>query len=196
MKRWFFIFICLFALYKFFSAPSSSVTPGEIVHQDPEQTEISKVTSFNKNGYLIHPLASFDITGRILSTHDYPPNSDKEADLAPVDFAFGWGPMSDTAILNKIEISQGNRFYYWHVEEFPIPRKEIETHSANMHLIPATEEIKEQLEDVHPGQIVHIKGYLVEVHGDNGYIWRSSLTREDTGFGACEVIWVTYAAIN
>jgi hypothetical protein len=33
-------------------------------------------------------------------------------------------------------------------------------------------------------------GYLVEVRGRDGFRWRSSLTREDTGNGACELVWV------
>jgi hypothetical protein len=37
---------------------------------------------------------------------------------------------------------------------------------------------------------VRLSGYLVEVLGDDGWRWVSSLTREDTGTGACEVIWV------
>jgi len=38
----------------------------------------------------------------------------------------------------------------------------------------------------------HIKliGYLVKVNFDNG-TWESSLTRTDTGNGACEIMYVT-----
>jgi hypothetical protein len=37
---------------------------------------------------------------------------------------------------------------------------------------------------------VIVRGYLVEARGADGWRWRSSLTREDTGAGACELIWV------
>jgi len=43
---------------------------------------------------------------------------------------------------------------------------------------------------IRAGQIVSLAGYLVEVRGPNGMRWRSSLTREDTGAGACELVWV------
>jgi hypothetical protein len=66
----------------------------------------------------------------------------READLSPVDLALGWGKMSDEAVLSKINITQSNRFYYWHVDAFPIPRREIEINSANMHMIPADDRIK------------------------------------------------------
>ena len=39
-------------------------------------------------------------------------------------------------------------------------------------------------------QNVYIKGYLVKVTKEN-YKWTSSMTRNDRGAGACELIWVT-----
>ena len=43
---------------------------------------------------------------------------------------------------------------------------------------------------VNPGQIATIGGYLVDVRGPNGFAWNTSLTRRDTGDGACEIVWV------
>jgi hypothetical protein len=93
-------------------------------------------------------------------------------------------------VLDKVKISQSSRFYYWRVDEFPIPRQEIEQSSANMHMIPADATIERRLKDVRPGQTVRIDGWLVEARGSDGWRWRSSLTRNDTGAGACEVIFV------
>ena len=81
----------------------------------------------------------------------------READLSPVDLALGWGKMSDEAILKDIKISQSNRFYYWRVDEFPIPRREIEMQSANMHMIPADAQIEKILKSIRPGQMVKLK---------------------------------------
>jgi hypothetical protein len=41
-----------------------------------------------------------------------------------------------------------------------------------------------------PGQIATIGGYLVDVRGPGGFLWNTSLTRTDTGEGACEIVWV------
>ena len=109
---------------------------------------------------------------------------------APVDLALGWGPMSDSAVLAEIAIHQRHRFYYWLTVTFPIPRRDIETHSANMHLIPVSRAVADRLKSARPGHIVNLSGYLVEAHHDDGRRWRSSLTREDTGDGACELVWV------
>ena len=41
-----------------------------------------------------------------------------------------------------------------------------------------------------PGERIALAGQLVRVDGDNGFNWTSSLSREDTGAGACELVWV------
>lgn len=160
---------------------------GVIASQQPTQISTGGV-NFNLNGYTITPLESFQIEARVLAAEQY--SLGREADLSPVDLALGWGAMSDEAILKDIKISQSNRFYYWRVDEFPIPRREIETQSANMHMIPADPQIEKTLKSIRPGQIVKLSGELVQVNASDGWHWKSSLTREDTGAGACEIIYV------
>lgn len=155
---------------------------------DPVQAPLAAMPSLYRRGYQITPLQSFSLEARVLGTERY--RFDRGAELAPIDLALGWGPMSDQSVLDRIDISQGGRFYFWHVSQFPIPRRDIETHSANMHMIPATPDIERRLDSVRPGQIVMLRGYLVNVQGQDGFAWRSSLTREDTGAGACELVWV------
>jgi hypothetical protein len=98
--------------------------------------------------------------------------------------------MSDSNVLSKIAISQSGRFYYWHVDAFPIPRREIETSSANLHMIPADSTVRHSLAQVRVGQVIHLRGFLVDAARANGWRWRTSMTREDTGAGACEVVYV------
>lgn len=161
---------------------------GELAPAAPIQSNVDSVKSQHINGYEITPLATFNIKARVLATKDY--YFGREAEISPIDFVLGWEQMSNQAVLNKIDVSQSNRFYFWHVDEFPIPREEIETHSANMHMIPADALIEKRLKSVRVGQVVQINGYLVEVKADDGWHWKSSLTRRDTGNGACEVLLV------
>lgn len=160
---------------------------GVVASQLPTQTNTSN-SPFAFNDYTITPLQSFNIEARVLSTEHY--RFDRGADLAPVDLALGWGRMSDEAILKDIEISQSGRFYFWRVKEFPIPRKEIQTHSANMHMVPANPHIEKILKAIKPGQVVHIQGDLIRADAADGWHWKSSLTRNDTGGGACELVYV------
>lgn len=161
---------------------------GEVAVETPQQQALDDAQPQNINGYQVTPLAKFDIQARLLSSESY--SMGREADLSPIDFALGWGPMSDEAVLDKIDIRQSGRFYFWHVDAFPIPRNEIETHSANMHMIPVDASVERALKTVRVGQVVHIMGYLVEAKAADGWRWKSSLTRNDTGNGACELVLV------
>lgn len=142
----------------------------------------------------LHPLAGFSLTARVLARDDY--RFDAESDLSPTDLALGWGRMSDSEVLRSIDISQGGRFYYWQTRTFPIPRREIETHSANMHMIPADASVAYQLKRIRVGDVVSLEGMLVEADKANGWRWRSSLTRDDTGNGACELVYVQSLTIR
>ena len=59
-----------------------------------------------------------------------------------------------------------------------------------MHLIPADDTVARDLARVREGQIVDLRGRLVEARRVDGWRWRSSLTREDSGAGACELVFV------
>ena len=161
--------------------------PGELAPQIPLQTSTDG-GSLRLKGHTLRPLAHFEVEARVLSREDY--RFDRGAELAPVDLALGWGPMSDERVLDQIDISQGGRWYRWSVRQFPIPRREIERNSANMHLIPADEAVEDAIRDAHPGDLVRFSGELVEASGPDGWHWRSSLTRDDTGAHACELVLV------
>ncbi|MBQ4854540.1 hypothetical protein IMW82_07630 [Rhodanobacter sp. B2A1Ga4] len=162
--------------------------PGVLAAEVPVQVDLDHGAQLQRGDVTLTTRAHFDITARVLSRKDYAWSTDGE--LVPLDLALGWGRMSDSAVLDKIDISQSGRFYYWHVQQFPIPRREIETSSANMHMIPADPEVKRQLEQVRPGQLVHIEGFLVDASRPDGWHWNTSLSRDDTGAGACELIYV------
>ncbi|HTS54850.1 MAG TPA: hypothetical protein VMH26_16380 [Burkholderiales bacterium] len=187
--RWLLLLPLLWATWDYWQARPIVHPPGVLASAAPLQSDLGpNPPRLTKPGYQILPLQSFSLVARVLAKERY--RFDDGADISPVDLALGWGPMSDQAILDAFDITQSGRFYFWHVQHFPIPRREIETHSANMHMIPATEEVERRLLSIRPGHILSLAGYLVEVRGRNGWRWRSSLTREDTGPGACELVWV------
>jgi len=94
---------------------------------------------------------------------------------------------------NKIEITQSNRFYFWHINSFDkISRQQIEINSANVHISPYNEEIEKQINDLKKDDLIYLEGYLVNILDEsNNYRFISSLSRTDTGAGACEVLLVT-----
>lgn len=165
-----------------------SHAPGVLVAQAPQQTAVRDQAPFDHGEYRITPLAGFALQARVLGREDY--RLDREADLSPVDLALGWGPMSDEAVLEQIEISQGGRWYRWRAQGMPLPRREIERHSANMHMVPQDAQVADALDAVRTGDVVELQGYLIEARAADGWRWRSSLTRNDTGARSCELVYV------
>ncbi len=162
--------------------------PGVLAAEAPVQVNLDHGAQLQQGDTTLTTRAHFDITARVLSHKDY--SWSEYGKLIPEDLALGWGRMSDSTILAHIDISQSGRFYYWNVKEFPIPRREIETSSANMHMIPADASVKDQLEQVRTGQVIHLEGFLVDASRPGGWHWNTSMTRDDTGAGACELIYV------
>lgn len=155
---------------------------------DPLQGSARGVPPVRVGRYVLKPIATFQVAGRVLGAMKY--SHDREAELAPVDLAMGWGPMTNPDVLRAIDVSQGGRFYRWRTNALPIPAQEIVRHSANMHLVPASEDVARELRAVRAAQTVRFKGYLLEVSADDGWRWKSSTTRADQGAGACELVLV------
>ena len=88
-------------------------------------------------------MAHFALDARVLHQKIY--RYDRGAALVPVDLAVGWGPMSDQAVLDQLEISQSARFFwYQYPHQPPIPREEIVSHATNLHLIPSNKAVAAQ----------------------------------------------------
>ena len=153
------------------------------------QQDLSPVVEQPFGEYTLHLLAEFALDARVLARERY--RLGREAELSPWDFALGWGRMAEADIARQFTIRQSGRWYYWRTDHLPIPQREVETSSANMHLIPADDEVRQRLDGISTGDTVRLRGFLVEARGQDGWRWRSSLTREDTGNGACELILVT-----
>lgn len=163
--------------------------PGVLISSDPEQINLPKDTpAFEQGSFHLKPLAVFSIDARVLHRKVY--RYDNQAALVPVDLALGWGPMSDQQVLDQLSISQSGRFYWYQYRQPPIPKEQIISHSTNVHIIPSTPAIASQCKSLRAGSLIHLTGDLVEATGPGIGSWRSSLTRTDSGNGACELMWV------
>lgn len=192
LSRWLWLLAALLVLAWWQHAPGPGIRePGVLVADVPLQQPLdTSPPALEKPGVAIKPLATFSLSARVLGRADY--RWDFGAALIPVDLALGWGRMSDTTVLDKVEISQSARFYRWQVKQFPIPEREIIESSANMHLIPATAEVEREIKRTRVGDVVSFDGYLVEADWPDGTKWVSSMTRSDSGAGACELVWVEH----
>lgn len=164
--------------------------PGVLVAEEPRQDDLAQPRAFDHDGYTLYARARYDITARVIRKEIY--RLDGGAGLAPVDLGVGWGPMSDTAVLDRIRFTQMGRFFYWDARDssFPLSARTLQTHAAQMHMVPPDGEMESRLKRLRPGQIVHARGWLVDVRGRDGFVWNTSLRRDDTGAGACEILYV------
>jgi hypothetical protein len=172
--------------YRHFTAPIA-YPPGILIVSDPEQLDLPDETPIEHGGFQLKPLAHFSIDARLLHSKRY--RWDHQSALVPVDLAVGWGRMSDQAVLDQLKISQSMRFYWYEYRlPPPIPQDEIVRHSTNIHIIPANDTIANACESLRGGELIHLEGELVEATGPGIGTWRSSLRRDDTGNGACELL--------
>ncbi len=163
--------------------------PGVPHGQPPLQTPVPRMmTPFLLADAVLQPLAGFSLEARVLSRQNY--HLGREARLAPTDLALGWQDMERDEVLERLSITQSGRWYQYRWRgDPPLPPEVIVRQSANMHLIPASSLVAKSLAEVRPDQRVRLDGWLVEAKMGSA-TWRSSTTREDTGEGACELIYV------
>lgn len=185
--------IIIICTYQYWVGRSIYRPVGVMVSEQPEQKILpDDMLSIKFKDVLIKRLADFKMKARVISTEKY--WLGQTAAVAPVDVAFGWNQMSDSAFLDKLNMSQSNRFYFYRYDNegiHGIDPSVIIKNSANMHLIPSTKDIENKIKKLRPGHIVNLSGQLVRVDFKDGTEMKSSLTRDDTGAGACEVVWVT-----
>ena len=169
--------------------------------REPIQTPASGSAQFAKAGYDVNITYkyAYDIEGLVVHTHRY--NGLGIGDrLAPVDIALAWGKVAEYNDRIDFHWSQANRYVLWETDTYeeiaPVGyEKGVNKQCSNNHVIPADSSIRNKLKSIKAGSRVRIKGYLVNVKAtkSNGtyFTWNSSVTRDDSGGGACEVIYVT-----
>ncbi len=158
--------------------------------EEPLQTDVPDgVRPFALQAATLTPLAGFSVQARVLSREDY--RSGREAELSPTDLALGWKRMADDDVIGALDISQSSRWYHYRwSDQPPLEPSEIARSSANMHLIPGNDAVARTLATIRRDDRVRIDGWLVEANASDGWRWRSSTSRTDSGGGACEVIYV------
>ncbi len=192
-KLWLFVAFLGVCAFHAWTTRTQHWPPGVLVPNDPVQIDAKgSLKPVLYKDAVLDLLAEYRIQARILSRERY--YIDPMSKYSPLDLALGWGPMSDSELVDKLDISQGGRFYFYQwSDRIPASHDEMGNHSANVHILPADDDIEKTVKSFRQGELVEMRGHLVRVNFKNGSDWKSSLTRGDRGNGACEVFWVTYA---
>jgi hypothetical protein len=159
--------------------------PGRPAPSEPLQVESNLPAPFHYMGFTLSPLARYTVTAVVLCRKRY--YADFGSIVSPVDLGLGWGALSEAPVINSLQFSQAGRFLMC---SGPLTDEEMITQSANTHCL-ATGKVRAAVLAVRRHELVTLDGYLVSVSAPVGdFTWVSSLTRDDTGPGACEVLWV------
>lgn len=160
---------------------------GVVAPEAPVQVN-GEQAPFRHGDVFITPLATFSARVRVLSARDY--RREADGDIVPVDLAVAWGPLSESSLALGMRVGQSNRYFSWQVSgDYPLGKTDIVRHAANMHFVPADASTEATLRRVRRGDVVEFSGMLVDITGGE-LPWHSSMTRDDDGSYACEVVYV------
>jgi len=173
--------------------------------QTPIQTEADWIPIvFERDGYTytLHPLYNYTLNGLVVSALQY----DTWYSMSRVTKTFTkdvciiwWDTVAKRGYQEKsLSIKQDFRFclYRYFTNNITFNGNEL----SNNHLIPKNSEVEKKILTIESGDQVKIIGKLVNVRAlatwklqkyeNNNLSWDTSITRDDTWAGACEVIYV------
>ena len=169
--------------------PGASAYEGHIA--DPIQINLSKpenITIYRDKDIQLSLLAEYTVHGIVKGHKRY---SDDLSPLSRYDVALAWGDLNKEEIDKSIRYSQNGRWYTFLAEaDSQVDSQYISNHSSNIHLIHKDSTILDKISKIGKNDYIRLKGYLVNVHFENSP-WETSLSRADTGNGACEIMYVT-----
>ena len=156
----------------------------------PVQTAREVGRTFKVGDFTLRALAAYDIHGvNIRKAHS---RYDDISGVSWVDMGIAFGVfLQKPGLLKHYRFFENERFLWarpakGHEADFEAHL----THFSNNHLIFATRAIEKRVETVEEGKRIRLRGYLVAIEGRTMVV-PSSLRRDDTGPGACEVLFVT-----
>lgn len=139
-------------------------------------------------------LAEFSAEVLVLGRREYPSDpGDVLSGSSPLDLAVAWGPAASEQAISAVELTQSDRRYHWRARSSDMDKPgvgDFTRHSGNWHMVPADEDVKRALFSIVPGDRIRMEGELVLLTFPDGTYYASSLSRNDTGDGACEIFRV------
>lgn len=164
--------------------------------QEPAQRETTRLPFHVEEGgetYTITPKAEYELHGLVVSANDINILWDTYHDLwgdhlNVKDLCVIWGQNLRAEVLDGVTFSNTS-FTCWAEWRLGVPFSM--AHLSNNHILADSPQLQHQLRHIGKGDQVRIKGYLAQYSNGPEFTRDTSLTRTDTGMGACETIYVT-----
>jgi hypothetical protein len=174
---------------------------GEDFIEEPIQLQTDREefdTQVNGQTYTITPLYDYELEGVVVSYHD----ADSFLDiwhhkrwrdfLNQRDLCVIWGENLSSGVYKDMEFSNDSWTCWASWPDSTTGRRFKMNALSNNHLLIDDEELKAALMTSEPGDQIRFKGFLAEyANNANGFKRGTSKTREDSGNGACETVYLT-----
>lgn len=157
------------------------------------------------HGATLLPVAEFETRGRVLNIERFKPHQSLVnwiPGLRPAthDIGLGYGPMTDSAHVNRFAfahegVSHGLRALFARPRDAMTAQEfaALAPNITNVHVIPANAGVYAQLRRVKHGELVTLRGWLVNVRDADG---RLATTSTSAGDRDCEIMWLEELTID
>jgi len=149
-------------------------------------------------GYAVAPQYEYELYGMVVSYRQHDGNSRMHRasndHLNMADLCVVWGTTAASPYLGDIEFWNGIFTCNFQTSSQTAWESIRPAQISNNHLISADDLIRDQVADVKIGDQIRVRGWLAS-YGSGANKRGTSTTREDSGDGACETIYVKDFAI-
>jgi hypothetical protein len=165
------------------------------LYQDPRQSPIKRQKfhlTYRGTKYIVQPVARYELWGLVVTTNKIGSMWDAYHTKDSVDtrdLCVIWGDNLRDDDFHRVSFKSGSWTCYF---RYPGGVRFRHNQLSNNHLITDRQEIRDRIASVRQGDQIQLQGWLANyAPAQATNRWRrSSTTRNDTGNGACEVIFV------
>jgi len=154
-------------------------------------------TEVNGEDYVIEPKFEYELNGVIVSYHDADSFSDiwhhdRWRDFLNLrDLCVIWGENVASGVYLDMSFRNDSWTCWFSWPDAATGRRFDAQEISNNHLLADSDEVKQALMSAEPGDHIWLKGVLASYRNSSNRFFRgTSVTRSDTGNGACETIYV------
>ena len=189
------------ALYFFKDSlpPASFYDAGSLSEPLQEPTRQNSFTiNVNNETYLIEPRYDYELEGVIVSYHNADDFSDiwhhaRWKDFINLrDLCVVWGSNVETGVYLDLNFHNDSWTCWVSWPNAEVGQRFQKHELSNNHVLVDDESVRKVLMKSEPGDHIRLRGVLAEYSNPgSGFTRSTSITRDDTGNGACETIYVT-----
>jgi hypothetical protein len=172
-----------------------SVAP-DLLEPPVQRTASIRPFTVSNNGtdYRIVPRYHYELNGLVVSYAHHNGNYSLHRlwndHINVADVCVVWSENTNAADLNRIKFWNGKFTCNFETNDTGVWKRFRQDQISNNHLLTDDRRIRKKIKQVSIGDQIRIRGWLVNYSNDSGFSRGTSTTRDDTGNGACETIYL------